>query len=210
MSRAHTSLLGVFEPGEGWLFRTPTWAKYLMLLGLAVPPIFIFRWWATALALVLALALFVTSRVPLRKVLDFGVYLWVLVGLLAGYQLFSTRLEAAFVTPGNLLLAIVTARLLTLTTSTTDLLDALVGALRGLRRLGVNPDAVALMVALMLRSIPFLAGAVADARDAARARGMERRLPMLLTPAVVGAVAYAQRTGEALQARGLPEGDSGR
>ena len=56
----------------------------------------------------------------------------------------------------------------------------------------------------MIRSIPFLAGAVQDARDAAWARGRSRNPAALLTPAVVGSVAYAQRTGEALEARGLP------
>ena len=59
-------------------------------------------------------------------------------------------------------------------------------------------------MALMIRSIPFLAGALSDARDAARARGVDRNPVVLLTPAVLGAVAYAQRTGEALHARGLP------
>ena len=47
--------------------------------------------------------------------------------------------------------------------------------------------------------------AAQDARDAARARGKDRNPALLLTPAVVGAVAYAERTGEALHARGLPE-----
>ena len=50
-----------------------------------------------------------------------------------------------------------------------------------------------------------LAGSLEDARAAARARGKERNLALLLTPAVVNAVAYAQRTGEALHAWGLPE-----
>ena len=84
------------------------------------------------------------------------------------------------------------------------LLDALTTGLRPLRLVRLNPDAAALAVALMIRSIPFLAGSVADARDAARARGVDRNPALLLTPAVVGAVAYAQRTGEALHARGLP------
>ncbi|MEZ5086098.1 MAG: energy-coupling factor transporter transmembrane component T [Tessaracoccus sp.] len=91
-----------------------------------------------------------------------------------------------------------------LTTSTPDLMDALARALAPLRVVGVNPRAVTLTIALMIRSIPFLAGAVQDARDAASARGLTRNPAVLLTPAVVGAVAYAQRTGEALEARGLP------
>lgn len=202
---AHTSVLGLFEPGDGWLFRLPVGAKYLILLALAVPPIFLFTWWATLAGLLLTVVLLATSGVGVRRTFSFGRYIWFFVALLALYQLIGLRWEAAFVTPGNLLLAVLAARMLTLTTSTADLLDALTRGLRVLRHVRINPDAIALMVALMLRSIPFLAGSIEDARSAARARGRERNLALLLTPAVVGAVSYAQRTGEALHARGLPE-----
>nr|WP_255436307.1 CbiQ family ECF transporter T component [Tessaracoccus sp. MC1756] len=183
----------------------PVGAKYLILLALAVPPIFIFQWWATLAGLVLVLVILLTSALGLRRIFAFGWYIWFFLGLLAMYQVIGLRWEAAFVTAGNMLLAVLAARMLTLTTSTADLLDALSRGLRVLRHVRINPDAVALMVALMVRSIPFLAGSIEDARAAARARGKERNLALLLTPAVVNAVSYAQRTGEALQARGLPE-----
>ncbi|GAA4903432.1 hypothetical protein GCM10025789_22960 [Tessaracoccus lubricantis] len=202
---AHTSVLGTFEPGNGWLFRLPVGAKYLILLALAVPPIFIFRWWATLAGLVLVLVALLASALGLRRIFAFGWYIWFFLGLLAIYQAIGLRWEAAFVTAGNMLLAVLAARMLTLTTSTADLLDALSRGLRVLRYVRINPDAVALMVALMVRSIPFLAGSIEDARAAARARGKERNVALLLTPAVVNAVSYAQRTGEALHARGLPE-----
>ncbi|MDO5677471.1 MAG: CbiQ family ECF transporter T component [Propionibacteriaceae bacterium] len=205
---AHTSILGVFEPGDGWLFKSSVGVKYLLLLALAVPPIFIFSWWATLAALILVLAALLSSGLGLRKIFSFGGYIWFFLGLLFVYQILGARLEPAFVTPGNMLLAILAARMLTLTTSTADLLDALTRGLQVLKYLRINPDAVALMVALMLRSIPFLAGSIEDARAAARARGKERNLALLLTPAVVNAVAYAQRTGEALHARGLPDEDA--
>ena len=44
-----------------------------------------------------------------------------------------------------------------------------------------------------------------EARDAARCRGLGGNPARLLTPVVLGAVAYAERTAEALQARGLGE-----
>lgn len=202
---AHTSVLGIFEPGAGWLFRSPVGLKYLILLVLALPPIFLFHWAATLAALILVLAALLTSGLGLRRSFGFGAYVWVFLALLALYQVIGAGPEAAFVTAGNMLAAVLAARMLTLTTSTADLLDALTRGLGVLRHVRINPGAVALMVALMLRSIPFLAGSIADARAAARARGRERNLTLLLTPAVVNAVAYAQRTGEALHARGLPE-----
>lgn len=201
---AHTSLLGLYEPGDGWLFRLPVGWKYVLMLAVALVPMVLWTWQATAAALVVAVASMLTSGIPVRRILALGGYLWVLLGTLAAYQLISTRFVLAFVSPGTVLAAVLAARMLTLTTSTPVLLDALTAGLRPLRLVRLNPDAAALAVALMIRSIPFLAGSVADARDAARARGVDRNPALLLTPAVVGAVAYAQRTGEALHARGLP------
>ncbi len=202
---AHTSLLGVYEPGDGWLFRLPIGAKYVLMLAVAIVPILVGAWWATLLAVVAVTVLLLTSAIPLRRILGIGLYLWILLAVLAAYQLVSLRPEQAVVVPGNLLAAVLAARMLTLTTSTPDLMDALARGLAPLRWVRVNPRAVTLTIALMIRSIPFLAGAVQDARDAARARGKDRNPALLLTPAIVGAVAYAERTGEALHARGLPE-----
>lgn len=202
---AHQSIFGSFEPGTGWLFRLPVGWKYALMLAIAIPPLFLWSWWATLAALTVAVACLRTSGIGWRRIFTLGWYLWVLLAVMAVYQAVSTLFEAAFVAPGNLLAAVLAARILTLTTSTPVLLDALSVAFKPLRLVGLNPDAASLMVALMLRSVPYLAGSMQDARDAARARGSDRNPVFLLTPAVVGAVAYAQRTGEALHARGLPE-----
>jgi biotin transport system permease protein len=83
------------------------------------------------------------------------------------------------------------------------LLDAVVAAARPLRWVGLSPERFGLAVSVMLRSVPYLAGAFGDVRDAARARGLERNPMAHLTPVVVRAVGYAQATGDALAARGL-------
>ncbi len=57
----------------------------------------------------------------------------------------------------------------------------------------------------MVRSVPFIAGAFTDVRDAARARGIERNPFVLVTPVIIQTVAYARATGDALAARGLGE-----
>nr|WP_269452000.1 energy-coupling factor transporter transmembrane component T [Tessaracoccus coleopterorum] len=187
------------------MFRVPVGWKYALMLAVALPPLFIWQWWATLAALSLAVGCLATSGIGLRRIFSLGWYLWALLAVMAVYQLTATLFEDAFISPGNVLAAVLGARILTLTSSTPDLMDALSTALRPLRLVRVNPDAVTLMVALMVRSIPYLAGSLQDARDAARARCSERNPVFLLTPAVVGSVAYAQRTGEALHARGLPE-----
>ena len=103
----------------------------------------------------------------------------------------------------NLLGCLYLSRALTMTRPAPVLVDALVSATKPLERLGFPSERFGLAVALMLRSIPYLVGLFGDVRTSARARGLERNWFALLTPAVVGAVAYAQRTGDALVARGL-------
>lgn len=202
---AHANPLGFHQPGNGWLFRVPVGVKYLLMLAMVIPPLVAVQWQVTLAALVVTLALLVSSGIPLRKALRLGWMMWGILSTLALFHLATLAPVSAFVRPGNLLVAVLAARLLTLTTGTPELMDALAAMLRPLRPLGVNPDQVALAVTLMVRSIPYLMGTVDDARLAARARGLERNPARLLTPVVIGAVAYAERSGEALFARGIGE-----
>lgn len=202
---AHSSLLGTYQPQDGWLFRLSAGWKYLLLLAITVPTLVVWQWWFTLAALAVVLVLLGTSGIPVRRALDIGSMLWILLAILAVYQVVTLRLDLAITSPGTVLVAVLASRMLTLTTSTPDLLDALAVGLRPLRLVRVDPDQVALAVAIMVRSIPFLLGSFADARAAARARGRDGNVVSLLVPAVVGAVAYAQSTGEALHARGVLE-----
>lgn len=202
---SHSGVLGIHVPGDGWLFRTPVGIKYFLLLVLVTPVLLLVKWPATLAALVVALLLLATSGILPLRALRLGWMMWLILGALVTFHFVTLDPVAAFVRPGNLLVAILAARMLTLTTSTPDLLDALVVVLRPLGVLGLNPDQVALAVALMIRSIPYLLGSVDDARMAARARGLERNPALLLVPVVISAVAYAERSGEALVARGIGE-----
>ena len=201
----HASLLGLHQPGKGWLFRLGVGWKYLLMLALSLPALIIQAWPVTLAALALTMALLASSGIGPARMLRIGWAMWLILGLLAAYQLVVLNPQAAVVVPGNLLLAVLAARLLTLTTPTPALLDALIVALRPLWFVGLNPERTALAVALMIRSIPYLLGLFDDARDAARARGTERNVVALLMPMVLGSVAHAERTGEALAARGLGE-----
>lgn len=201
----HASLLGLHQPGQGWLFRLGAGWKYLLLLALSLPALILQVWPVTLGLLILAIALLASSGIGPLRALRLGWMMWLILGALAAYQLAVLNPRAAVVVPGNLLLAILAARLLTLTTPTPELLDALTAALRPLRFVGLSPSRIALAVALMIRSIPYLLGLFDDARDAARARGAERNVVALLMPMVLGSVAHAERTGEALAARGLGE-----
>jgi biotin transport system permease protein len=139
---------------------------------------------------------------PLRAI-------WIFLLLVACYQWWAVSPVRALALPAGLLACIYAANLLTMTTRSEVLLDGLVAGVRPLERFGADPERFALTVSLMLRSIPYLLGSLHDVRDAARARGLERSPRALVQPVIIGAVAYARQTGDALAARGLGERGGG-
>ncbi len=107
----------------------------------------------------------------------------------------------------NVLVCIVAASILTATTPVQRLLDGVASLARPFQRFGADPERFALTIAIMLRSIPFIAGAYSDVRDSARARGLERNPRALILPVFITTVAFARQTGDALAARGLGEAE---
>lgn len=195
----------MYQPGNGWLFRTGIGVKYLILLGLTTPALILKTWPVTVVGIVLAALALVSSGIELAWLLRLGGAMWVILAMLAGYNLVTAGPAGAVIQSGNLLLAILASRILTLTTPTPELLHGLTRACTPLRCVGINPQRVALTISLMIRSIPYLLGLFGQAKDAAGARGVGRNVVALLFPVVLGAVAYADRTSDALAARGLGE-----
>ncbi len=199
------NLFSLYVPGTSPLHRLPIGYKYLLLLILTVPALLVGNPVVSLVALVASLALLASCRTGLRHAWTLPLALWVLVAFLAGYQVLIGRPDLGFVVGANLVTAVYASRILTLTTPGPALIDALVAALRPLERFGVEPDLVGLAVAIMVRSVPLLLDSFDQVRQAARARGRERNLFLLVTPVVVRAVGQAQATGAALAARGLGE-----
>jgi biotin transport system permease protein len=158
----------------------------------------------TAAAVMLALS--AVARVPprvlgrqLRPVVLFAVT----VGAL---QTWASGPIAGLTVAGSLVVAVAAAALVTLTTATQDLLDAIVTGIRPLRRFGVDPERVALTLALAVTSIPVVARLAAEVRQARMARGAERSVRAFAVPLVIRTVRHADRLGEALAARGVDDG----
>lgn len=202
---AHTRVFGLYLPGESPVHRWPVWLKYLLMFGLGIAPFLIGRLWVSAAALLISVALLFVARLPWRVSLRLPWVFWLMMGLLVAYHVVFTSWRAGVLYLANLLTAIYLARLLTMTTPAAALMDAIASAARPLRVVGIDPDRIALAVALMWRSIPYLLGSIGDVRDAARARGLERSALRFVLPVIVGAVGYALQTGDALKARGLDD-----
>lgn len=207
--RGFGSTLGLYAPGSGFLYRTPVSVKALLSLGCAVAVVAWRSPATTAVALVLSVAaLLVGAHLSPVRILRMLLPALPVLGILGLYQGLMQGWLRAFVVVGGITACLLAARALTLTTQTQALLDGVVRLVTPLRVLGADPERFALALSIMLRSIPYLAGLFVDVREAARARSLERNPRVAVTPVVVGAVAYAHRTGEALAARGLGDGDA--
>lgn len=107
----------------------------------------------------------------------------------------------------TLMTATLSSRILLMSTSLPVLIDGIIKICSPLKLVGINPARIGLAIALMIRSIPAIMDRWGDLQKAAVARGLlERSSWRLFTPLVVQTVDYAQKTGDALAARGL--GDS--
>ncbi|HET7415327.1 MAG TPA: energy-coupling factor transporter transmembrane component T [Arthrobacter sp.] len=201
----HAHLLGSYMPGNSPVHRAPLWLKFTVVV-LASAVVLGFQ--QLPVTVVVLLVVIAVSRlaglglpVVLRPVLTMAPVLLVL----GAYQWWLHNAVVGAVVVLNILVCVLAARLIPLTTPGQRLLDGMVSAARPFRFLGADPERFGLTLSLMIRSIPYLLGSVSDVRDAARARGLERSPRALLVPVVINAVAYANRTGEALAARGLGE-----
>ncbi len=204
---AHDQLFGAYIPGHSVIHRLPVGAKYLLVLAGTIPAFFTRSWIASLVLLACSVALLMLTRLPLGRAVGLGGGIWILVVILMAWNTFVGRPLDGVMNIATIVACIYLSRLLTLTTPAPVLVDARVAAARPLDRVGFNSERFGLSVALVLRSIPYLVSLSSDVRTAARARGLERNWFANLTPVVIGAVAYAQRTGDALVARGLGEDD---
>lgn len=196
-------LLGMHRPGTTWLHRLPAGAKLLGILVLAVVVVAVRGPVSAVVALAAAVGLGAYAGLTAREGLRTLRGLLLVAVLLGGFQAWNNGWARAVESVGDLLALVVLATVLTLTTPVDEVLDALVVAMRPLRRLGVDPDRVALTISLALRAIPTTVAIAEETRDAAVARGLERSPRARLVPLVVRVVAHARATGDALHARGV-------
>ncbi|BBZ36279.1 energy-coupling factor transporter transmembrane component T family protein [Mycolicibacterium confluentis] len=196
--------LGLYQPGTSVLHRLPAGLKLLalgaLIVGMSVlvdsPARLVVA--AAGVAVIVVLARFSARAVfaQLRPVL------WVVVFIFA-FQVLLTDWRRALVVCGILLLSVLLAMVVTMSTRTTDMLAALTAGMRPLGRVGLPVDRVALALALALRSIPLMVETVRQVDEARRARGLRFSPRTAVAPVVVSALRSADGFAEALVARGL-------
>jgi len=96
------------------------------------------------------------------------------------------------------------AGLVTATTPFADMVAFVQRVLAPLRRFGADPEAVALAFGMVLRFVPLLAAAAAEAADAFRARGVRPWPWRLVLPVVRRTLLLSDDVAVALAAREPP------
>lgn len=195
--------IGLYEPGGSVLHRLGIGWKLSGLLVLAVvvfalpSPI-----WLGAVAGVVVLG-YAVARIPVRRCVQAARALVPLVVVMFGLQWLLLGLDSAAVTCLRIFATLAAANLFTLATRVDDVVGAVERWLGPLRRFGLRPDRVGLLVGLTMQAVAGLSRIAVEVRDAQRARGAGRSVPAFVVPFLVRTLRYADELGEALAARGV-------
>jgi biotin transport system permease protein len=195
----------LFLPGTSVVHRLGAGTKLLTLLAVGVALALWRSPWQVALAFALVLVGYAVARLPLRTLVRQLVALaWIALPLLAFQWIFASWQTGVGVV-GSFVSMVLLAGLVTLTTRTTAMVDVVVRLSGWLRRLGVDPERVGLMLALGIRSVHVVIGLAEEVREAQHARGLRSSPRAFAVPLIVRSLRHADRLGEALTARGVDD-----
>lgn len=199
------STLGLYRPGGSALHRLPAGAKLLALLVCGAASVLVRHPWQVGAALlVVALGYAVAGLSAGLMLRQARPLFWILL-LVGAFHVVVNGWERAVVVVGVILALVLAAGLVTLTTRTSELVGAIVRVLGPLRRIGVDPERIGLLLALGIRSVFVVADIASEVRDAQRARGLAGSPRAYAVPLIIRSLRHADELGEALVARGADD-----
>lgn len=198
--------LGLYRPGTSLLHRTKPGLKLLaLIIAIILVSVFVRSPWHLIPPTAVTVALYVAARIPFRTAIaQLRPALWMLL-FIGGFQILVAGWERAVLVCGVLILSIALAALMGLTTRISDMLDAITTFLTPLRRFGINPERIALLLAMTIRCIPLMFDVITQVSEARKARGLSFSLRSFAVPVIVGTLMTADAMGEALAARGADD-----
>jgi biotin transport system permease protein len=195
----------LYLPGTSVVHRLGAGSKLLVLLAAGVALALWRSPWQVGLALALVLVGYAVAHLPLRTLVrQLAGLAWIAVPLLLFQWVFASWQTGVGVV-GSFVSMVLLAGLVTLTTRTTAMVDVVVRMSGWLRRFGVDPERVGLMLALGIRSVHVVIGLAQEVREAQHARGLRASPRAFAVPLIVRSLRHADRLGEALAARGVDD-----
>ena len=195
-------MLSLYVPGDSFVHRLPAGVKLLGLLS-ASAALFVFPGIALhAGELLFVAALYRIARIPWRPTLhQLRPALLFLVPIFL-FHVFITDWLLGLETVLRILVLLLLAVLVTLTTRLSDMIDVLERAAGPLRLVGINPSKVGMMLSMVIRFIPLMMKEAREILEAQRARGLDRSVVALLVPLLVKTLKMADNLSDAIDARG--------
>ncbi|MFG1393310.1 energy-coupling factor transporter transmembrane component T family protein [Xanthobacter agilis] len=196
-------MIGGYLPGRSLLHRLPAGAKLIGLALLSVLLVPLDDPFVLALALAGVVLVYAgLGRAGVARLFQWRALLPVLV-VIGALQLWATTPTVAAASLLRILLMVLLADLVTLSTRLQDMMDALMVALRPFERFGLDARRLSLAVALVLRFVPVLIASWHGRAEAWRARSPRRPGLALVGAFFTGALKGADQVAEALDARGF-------
>jgi biotin transport system permease protein len=197
-------MIGVYVPGHSLVHQAPAGLKLLLLLLVGTASaLLLSRPWQVGAALLVVVVCCRLAELGWRAPLDQLRPLVWLLACVAAFHGFTSGWAHAVVIVGIIMLLVLLAALVTLTTRTSDMADVVVAVVRPLRRFGVDPERLGLLLALGIRSVPVVIDLAVEVRDAQHARGLAGDARAFAVPLVVRSLRRADALSEALVARGV-------
>lgn len=197
------SALGLHEPGNSALHRMPAGWKFAGLLGFGVLIFALDGALALGVCALVAAAAYPAARIRPVRCWQAARLLVPVLGVVFAVQWWLLGLDTAAVVCLRLFAALAAANLFTLTTRVDDLVAAVERGLGPLRRFGVRPERMGLLVGLTLQAVAALSSIAEDTRQAQRARGAGASVTAFAVPFLVRTLRHSDQLGEALAARGV-------
>lgn len=220
--------LGQYYPADSPIHRLDPRTKVGAALVLMISVFFITNPWQLVFGYAFMLVLLALARIPATKVVESVRPIVAILLLLSLFNLFLVKtgdvlwawgiltittdsLRVALLYSLRLVIALVAAALMLLTTTPTQLTDAFDAALAPLTRLGLPGHELAMVFSLMLRFIPTLADEAQAVVDAQTSRGAEigqgsplkrvRAIVPVLVALLASSLHHADGLSRALDAR---------
>ncbi len=195
-------IASVYLNHKGFLHQLSAGFKLLLLLVLCLIPLLGVPLWVLGLMFVGLLVTALTARIPpywlwkmLRPILVLAAFVFV-------FHLFYSSWQTGLAFTLRFLIMVLAASMLSATTQSSDLIAALEKAAKPLKRLGINPRVIGLMIALVLQLIPSLLRNWQALQDARKARGASGFSVLLFLPLIILALKQADELAMAMEARG--------
>ena len=197
------SMIALYCPGRSPIHRLPAGVKVLLFIVITlIITLSAHSIWAVVASAIVVAAFYFVAGLGHQLPRQIAAMRWVLLITLVTQLIFLPPLVAATNT-GRVLVVVIFAGLISLSTTVSALIDMTERVLGPFRRFGISPTGIGLVLAMTITTIPVIGGFASTIREAQRARGVPARLTTFVVPLLVMSLKHSDDLADALAARGV-------